>query len=99
MNRTLSASVVALTTLTILGLLGALVFASASGASASGAKPHTITSAEDTVSCRPQKDSSDNLWTCTDYYGNQFPNLIIIDADRFRQDTQSSKRKSGLASI
>ena len=88
MNRTLSASVVALTTLTILGLLGLLAFASASGA-----KPHTITSAEDTVSCRTQKDSSDNLWTCTDYYGNQFPNLIIIDADRFRQDTQSSKRK------
>jgi len=60
-------------TLTILTVLGILAFASASGAYG----PHLITATEDTVHCRPQKDSSADLWTCWDYYGNEFKNLII----------------------
>lgn len=66
-----------LATLTILILLGSLVFASASGALGG----HLITATEDIVYCRPQKNSSENLWTCTDYYGNQFKNLIITQVD------------------
>jgi len=58
---------------TILVLLGTLVFASASVAFG----PHLITATEDTVYCKPQKSSSVNLWTCYDYYGNEFKNLII----------------------
>ena len=71
----------AITTLTILGLLGLLAFASASGAKSNS---HLITATEDTVHCRPQNpqySSSDNLWTCTDYYGNEFKDLIIIKKD------------------
>ena len=60
-------------TLTILTALGLLAFASASGAFG----PHLINAAEDLVYCKPQKDSSGNLWTCWDYYGNEFKNLII----------------------
>ena len=60
-------------TLPILVLLGLLVFASASEAFGR----HLITADPDLVYCKPQKNSSANLWTCTDYYGNQFKNLII----------------------
>ena len=59
--------------LTILGFLGTLIFASASEAFG----PHLITATESTVYCKPQKSSSYNLWTCYDYYGNEFKNLII----------------------
>ena len=62
-----------LATWTILTALSLLAFASASGAFAK----HLITSTEDMVFCKPQKDSSANLWTCYDYYGNEFKNLII----------------------
>jgi len=71
-------------TLTILGILGLLVFTSASGDYFYYyLKPtrHNITATEDTVFCKPQRSSSDNLWTCTDYYGNQFKDLIIIKKD------------------
>jgi hypothetical protein len=62
-----------LATLPILVLLGILVFASAS--EAMGRRIPTVT--EDSVLCRPQKSSSADLWTCTDYYGNQFKDLQI----------------------
>ena len=59
--------------LVLMVVLGILVFASASEAII---RPiPTVT--EDMVSCQPQKESSANLWTCTDYYGNEFKNLII----------------------
>jgi len=61
-------------TLTIISILGLLAFASASGAYG----PHLITATEDTVYCKPQSNSSENLWTCYDYYGNEFKNLIIL---------------------
>ena len=60
-------------TLPILILLGILVFASASEAFG----PHMVTATEDMVYCKPQKNSSANLWTCYDYYGNEFKNLLI----------------------
>jgi len=63
-------------TLTILTVLGILAFASASGAYG----PHLITATEDTVHCKPQKGSSADLWTCWDYYGNEFKNLLITQA-------------------
>ena len=62
-----------LATLPILVLLGLLVFASASEA----ISRHITSTSEDMVSCRPQKESSANLWTCYDYYGNQFKDLLI----------------------
>jgi hypothetical protein len=61
-------------TYTILVLLGLLVFASASGG-AIGQYIPTVT--EDTITCTPQKGSSKDLWTCTDYYGNRFKDLQI----------------------
>ena len=64
------------TTVTILGLLGLLAFASASGA-INRHLTKDITSPEDMVICKPQRSSSADLWTCTDYYGNEFKNLII----------------------
>ena len=63
-------------TLTIIIILGSLAFASASGAFTK----HLITSTEDMVYCKPQKDSSANLWTCYDYYGNEFKNLLITQS-------------------
>jgi hypothetical protein len=72
------------TKLTILGLLSLLVFASASGVYAYIGPyrgPHLITANEDTVYCKPQKNSSADLWTCYDYYGNEFKNLAIILTD------------------
>ena len=68
MNRTQRA------TLTIISILGLLAFASDSGAYG----PHLITATEDTVYCKPQSNSSENMWTCYDYYGNEFKNLIIL---------------------
>ena len=65
------------TTLIILVLLGLLAFTSASGAFTN----HLITATEDTVYCKPQRDSSANLWTCYDYYGNEFKNLLILSKD------------------
>jgi len=62
------------TKLIILSALGLLAFASASGA----ISKHLITSTEDMVHCKPQLDSSANLWTCYDYYGNEFKDLMII---------------------
>jgi hypothetical protein len=64
------------TTLTILVPLGILAFASASGAFSK----HLITATEDTVYCKPQKGSSADLWTCYDYYGNEFKNLLITQS-------------------
>ena len=61
-------------TLTIITLLGFLAFVSASGAYG----PHLITADESIVHCKPQKNSSANLWTCYDYYGNEFKDLIIL---------------------
>jgi hypothetical protein len=61
------------TKLTILVALSLLVFASASGAI--GRYIPKVT--EDSVLCRPQKGSSADLWTCYDYYGNQFKDLQI----------------------
>ena len=58
---------------TILILLGLLVFASASVAIGR----HMVTATEDMVYCKPQKESSANLWTCWDYYGNEFKDLLI----------------------
>jgi hypothetical protein len=66
-------SKIILATLPILVLLGILVFASASEA----ISRHMVTATEDMVYCRPQKESSANLWTCYDYYGNEFKNLFI----------------------
>jgi hypothetical protein len=63
-------------TLIILTLLGLLAFASASGAFRA-----IYTPAEDIIICEPQRvGPSDNLWTCTDYHGNKFRNLIISEA-------------------
>jgi hypothetical protein len=62
-----------LATLPILVLLSILVFTSAS--EATNRRIPTVT--EDSVLCRPQKSSSADLWTCTDYYGNQFKDLQI----------------------
>jgi len=64
---------VILATLPILIILGILVFASASEA----ISRHITTPSEDMVSCRPQKSSSADLWTCYDYYGNEFKDLLI----------------------
>jgi hypothetical protein len=61
--------------LPILILLGILVFASAS--EATNRRIPKVT--EDSVLCRPQKSSSEDLWTCTDYYGNQFKDLQITN--------------------
>jgi hypothetical protein len=61
------------TKLTILTALTLLVFASASGA----ISRYIPTITEDTITCRPQKGSSEDLWTCTDYYGNRFKDLQI----------------------
>ena len=54
-----------------LTLLGTLIFVGVSGAN------HLITAREDTIHCQPQKNSSANLWTCYDYYGNEFKDLTI----------------------
>ena len=62
-----------LATLPILVVLGILVFASAS--EATNRRIPKVT--EDSVLCRPQRSSSEDLWTCTDYYGNQFKDLQI----------------------
>ena len=67
-----------LATLPILVLLGSLVFASASGVYAAIKKPLEFTMTEDSVLCKPQKNSSEDLWDCQDYYGNKFKNLQII---------------------
>jgi len=72
------------TTLAILVLLGTLVFASASVAFG----PHLITANEDTVYCQPQKSSSANLWTCYDYYGNEFKDLTITKHGPFTTTTK-----------
>ena len=72
-------------TLPILVLLGLLVFASASEAFGR----HLITADSDLVYCKPQRSTSANLWTCTDYYGNQFKNLIITHyAERTNKASQ-----------
>jgi hypothetical protein len=65
------------TKLTILTALSLLVFASASEA----ISRYITTVSEDTVLCKPQKSSSANLWTCYDYYGNEFKNLIITQSE------------------
>jgi hypothetical protein len=65
------------TKLTILTALTLLVFASASEA----LSRYISTVSEDTVTCTPQKDSSANLWTCYDYYGNEFKNLLILSKE------------------
>ena len=62
-----------LASLPILVVLGILVFASAS--EATNRRIPKVT--EDSVLCRPQRSSSEDLWTCTDYYGNQFKDLQI----------------------
>jgi hypothetical protein len=62
-----------LATLPILVVLGILVFASAS--EATNRQIPKVT--EDSVLCRPQRSSSADLWTCYDYYGNQFKDLQI----------------------
>jgi hypothetical protein len=62
-----------LASLPILVILGILVFASAS--EATNRRIPKIT--EDSVLCRPQRSSSADLWTCYDYYGNQFKDLQI----------------------
>ena len=59
--------------LPILVILGILVFASAS--EATNRRIPTVT--EDSVLCRPQRSTSADLWTCYDYYGNQFKDLQI----------------------
>jgi hypothetical protein len=64
------------TTLIILFFLSPLIFTSVSGA----ISKHFITATEDTVHCKPQKESSANLWTCYDYYGNEFKNLLITQS-------------------
>jgi len=61
------------TKLIILTALSLLVFASASGA----ISRYIPTVTEDTVTCTPQKGSSEDLWTCHDYYGNEFKDLQI----------------------
>jgi len=61
------------TKLIILTALTLLVFASASGA----ISRYIPTITEDTITCTPQKSSSEDLWTCTDYYGNRFKDLQI----------------------
>ena len=75
-NRTKLATRTTRSTWTIITALSLLAFASASGAFAK----HLITATEDTVYCKPQRSSSTNLWTCYDYYGNEFKNLKIIQA-------------------
>ena len=62
-----------LASLPILVVLGILVFASAS--EATNRRIPKVT--EDSVLCRPQRSSSEDLWTCYDYYGNQFKDLQI----------------------
>lgn len=57
-----------------------LVFASASGASFNRLSFRTVT--EDSITCEPQKGSSDQLWNCQDYYSNQYPNLKIIQVSK-----------------
>ena len=62
-----------LASLPILVVLGILVFASASEAT----NRRLTTADPDFIFCKPQKSSSANLWTCYDYYDNEFKNLII----------------------
>jgi hypothetical protein len=65
-----------LASLPILVILGILVFASASEATnPTNRRIPKVT--EDSVLCRPQRSSSADLWTCYDYYGNQFKDLQI----------------------
>jgi hypothetical protein len=73
-------------------LLGILVFSTISGASAnffsyavgnstgqSNARYEADKEAKEKgiVTCQPQDNSSANLWTCKDAYGNQFTDLRI----------------------
>ena len=58
-------------------LLTLLVFASASGVYAYIGKPYIFTITEDTILCKPQKNSSEDLWDCQDYHGNVIKNLAI----------------------
>jgi len=65
-------------TLSILVFLGILVFASASEATI-GRRFTTVTPADpDLIFCKSQRSSSADLWTCYDYYDNEFTNLKII---------------------
>jgi hypothetical protein len=61
------------TKLIILTALSLLIFASASEAIIR----YIPTVTEDTITCTPQKGSSEDLWTCHDYYGNRFKDLQI----------------------
>jgi hypothetical protein len=61
-------------------LLGLLIFVSASGASAIDYGLRNIKTIDESlkVTCLPQGESSAQLWTCQDIYGNQFTDLKII---------------------
>jgi hypothetical protein len=74
------------TKLTILVLLGILVFASASEAIG-----RRLTTADpDLIFCKPQKSTSANLWTCYDYYDNEFKNLIITEQPKNAERTNKA---------
>lgn len=90
--------------LPILVLLGSLVFLSASGASAnffsyaignstgqSNAQYEAQQKAreEGRISCVPQGNPSEQLWSCEDAYGNKYPDMVITlksEIDRLRKN-------------
>ena len=69
--------------LSILVFLGLLVFSTISGAFPADWKEYLTVQKkiqymeEGIIQCRPQYNSSANLWDCEDAYDNQFNNLKI----------------------
>ena len=61
-------------------LLGLLIFTGASGTAAIDYGLRKIQNSDESskVTCYPQGESSAQLWTCQDIYGNQFTDLKII---------------------
>jgi hypothetical protein len=74
------------TKLTILVVLGILVFASASEA----VSRRFATADPDLIFCKPQRSTSANLWTCYDYYDNEFKNLIITEQPKNAERTNKA---------
>jgi len=59
------------TTIVLLGLW-------VSSASAFGAYYYLNQDPTNTIKCVPQQPVEKQLWTCSDYYGNIFKNLFIV---------------------
>jgi len=62
-----------------------------SSASAFGAYYYLNQDSTNIIKCVPQPPVEKQLWTCSDYYGNIFKDLVIIKNTQNTQNTRSTK--------